>query len=549
MSSNAPALSPDAERRAETLLSIERLSVDYRVKNRVAVALDDVSLTLDRGEVLAVVGESGSGKSTLAKAIFGTLPSNARIFGGHVAFEGSELTSLREREFDALRGAKIGFIPQDPSTALNPVIRVGEQVIESLIAHKRIDKAAAKRNAIELLDQVGLDKPELRARQYPHELSGGMRQRVLIAAALACQPDLIIADEPTSALDVIVQKRILDDIQAHVRSTGASLILITHDLGVAADRADRVLVLKSAREVETGPASEVFRHPAAAYTKKLIAARPTLRRLRAEAAGQDDVPANQEAVVTANALSKHFGHRARKVTALSDVSVTVVKGRTTALVGQSGSGKTTLSRVIAGWVAPTSGEVFYHGDLTGGERTQRTSPTFRRNVQYLYQNPFSSLDPRYSVEQIISEPLVAFRAVARERVKERVHELLSAVALPEELASRRPHQLSGGQNQRVAIARALASEPKLLILDEPVSALDVSVQAEIIALLRRLQDSADITFILVTHDLAVASEIADRVIVLQNGSIVEQGSVHNVLGDPQHDYTKALIGAIPDPST
>ena len=520
-------------------LAIDGLTVAYR--RAIAPAVDSLSLTLRAGEVLALVGESGSGKSTTAAAIIGVLPPSATATGA-IAVDGEEILGLGEAALRRYLGSRIGYVPQDPMTSLDPVRTIGSQIDESLRLHLGLDRVEARKRSIELLDEVGIHEPERRHGQYPHELSGGMRQRVLIAIALAADLDVLIADEPTSGLDVTVQRTVLDRLDRLTREHATAVLLITHDLGVAHDRADRIAVMHHGRIVETGTADEVLRHPRHEYTRRLIAAAPSLgARPLVEAARRrahnDD---GARPLLQTRGLAKAFG----PLTAVDDVNLTVRRGRTLGIVGESGSGKTTLARMVVDAETPTSGDVLLDGQgLEGlGRRLRRER---RRRVQYVYQSPFESLDPRLSIERIITEPLDAFRVGTRAERRRRAHELLELVALDPALARRSPVELSGGQRQRVAIARALALSPELLVLDEPVSALDVSVQAQVLVLLVDLQERLDLTYVLISHDLAVIRLVADDVLVLKDGAVVEYGPTDAVLARPDHPYTRALLDAIP----
>lgn len=522
------------------ILEVANLRVAYGD----STAVNGVSLTVDRGEVVAVVGESGSGKSTTAHAIIGLLAGSGHVTAGTVQFDGNRIDDASEKTLDRLRGAHIGLVPQDPTTSLNPVLRIGDQVAEVLRVHGLATKRSAKIEAIRILTEAGIDNPEVRARQYPQDLSGGQRQRVLIGIALACKPELVIADEPTSALDVTVQRRILDHLDARIAETGAAVLLITHDLGVAADRADRLVVMSKGEIVETGLTAEVLANPQHEYTKSLLAAAPSLStRLR---------PAREAAapILTATEVSKTFRiGRGVTLDAVESASLTVERGRTLSLVGESGSGKSTLARIAIGLETPTSGSVTFSPGESGGidVASLRGSAlrALRRRVQIVYQNPYASLNPKLHVEQIIREPLDAFRVGSGAERSARVAELLDQVALPNDYLGRRPSELSGGQRQRVAIARALALRPELVVLDEPVSALDVSVQAQILDLLDELQTGLDLSYLFISHDLAVVRQISDTVAVMQAGSIVEYGPTAQIFDSPQREYTRELLAAIP----
>ncbi|AYJ51207.1 dipeptide ABC transporter ATP-binding protein [Rhodococcus sp. P1Y] len=517
------------------VLEVENLQVSYGDTN----AVSGVSLTVAKGEVVAVVGESGSGKSTTAHAIIGLLAGTGHVTGGTVRFDGDRIDDASEKTLDRLRGAHIGLVPQDPTTSLNPVVRIGEQVAEVLRVHGLATKRSAKVEAIRILTEAGIDNPEVRARQYPQDLSGGQRQRVLIGIALACRPELVIADEPTSALDVTVQRRILDHLDERIAKTGAAVLLITHDLGVAADRADRLVVMSKGRIVETGPTAEILANPKHEYTKSLLAAAPSL--------GTTLRPARTDtrSILTVTDVSKTFRiGRGVNLDAVTSASFTVHRGRTVSLVGESGSGKSTLARITIGLETPTSGSVDFDGTSVASLKGSELR-ALRRRVQIVYQNPYASLNPKLPVEQIIREPLDAFKVGSSAERGKRVTELLDQVALPADYLRRRPSELSGGQRQRVAIARALALRPELVVLDEPVSALDVSVQAQILDLLDELQTGLDLSYLFISHDLAVVRQISDTVAVMQAGSIVEYGPTAQIFDSPQREYTRELLVAIP----
>ncbi|HWJ86435.1 MAG TPA: ABC transporter ATP-binding protein [Cellulomonas sp.] len=531
------------------LLTITDLAVSYRTRRGDVHAVRDVSLHVDEGETVAVVGESGSGKSTTAAAVVRLLAPAARIEHGSIDLVGHDVAGASPRELQAVRGLLVGLVPQDPTVSLNPVKRVGDQVAEVLRIHGLADRRIAAIEAVEALRRAGLPEPEVRARQYPHELSGGMRQRVLIAIALVAKPRLLVADEPTSALDVTVQRQILDHLDTLTSETGTGVLLITHDLGVAADRADRIVVMSQGRVVETGTPDEVLGSPREAYTKALLAAAPSLRGARrAPTPVAADVPAALEVrgLVKDFPLPRSAGGGTLR--AVDDVSFRVPRGRTLAIVGESGSGKSTTARLALRLAEPTAGQVLVGGDDVSHTRGSALR-ALRRQMQVVYQNPYSSLDPRWSVGRIVGEPLRAFRVGDRRSQQARVAELLDLVALPASVVHRRPAELSGGQRQRVAIARALSVRPDLVVLDEPVSALDVSVQAQILDLLADLQNELGVTYLFISHDLAVVRQVAHEVVVLQHGRVVESGDVEDVFARPQHEYTAELLAAIPGPRT
>ncbi|MFF1552089.1 dipeptide ABC transporter ATP-binding protein [Rhodococcus erythropolis] len=521
----------------DQLLSVTDLQISYG--NEPAVS--GVSFTVGRGEVVAVVGESGSGKSTTAHAILGLLAGSGHVTGGTVEFEGERIDSYSDRAWQRIRGARVGLVPQDPTTSLNPVTRIGDQVAEVLRIHGLADRRKARLDAVEVLERAGIDRPEIRARQYPHELSGGMRQRVLIGIALVANPALIIADEPTSALDVTVQRRILDHLDARIAESGAAVLLITHDLGVAADRADRILVMQGGRIVESGRTADILDNPRHEYTKKLLNSAPSL------SSGPVDRPVRQDTspLLTLTGITKRFNvGRGSSITAVNEVSLTVPRGQTVSLVGESGSGKSTTARIAVRLEQPDAGTISFDGhDITKVKGSDLRE--LRRKIQLVYQNPYASLDPKLSVQDIVAEPLRAFKVGGGSQQQTRAAELLDQVALPDQFLSRKPAELSGGQRQRVAIARALALKPDLLVLDEPVSALDVSVQAQILALLDELQRELGLTYLFISHDLAVVRQISDVVGVMHAGRLLEIGTTTEIFDNPRNEYTRTLLDAIP----
>ncbi|MET8429808.1 ABC transporter ATP-binding protein [Nocardia sp. NPDC004860] len=534
---------------ATDLVDIDGLGVGYLSDGAVAPAVRDVTLRVRRGEIVALVGESGSGKTTVAQAVIGLLPDRARITGGSVRVAGIDITAAAEQVVRPLRGATVGLIPQDPMIGLNPTQRIGHQVAEA-VALRGPRGRQRDAEVLDILRAAGLDDPERHLRRYPHELSGGQRQRVLIAIALAGEPDLLIADEPTSALDVTVQARILDHLQTLVRDRGTALLIITHDLAVAADRADRMVVMRHGRIVEEGTPARILGDAEQPYTRRLIAAAPALAHrgvLEPRFTLTAEEAETGRSLLELDAITKRYrsgrGASADHL-ALDQVSVRVAAGRTHALVGESGSGKTTALRIATALTEPTSGTVRFDGlDITG--RSWRSLRPLRRRFQLVHQNPFAALDPRYRVGDSIVEPLVSYRLGDRHSRRARALELLDQVALPRTALDRRPAELSGGQRQRVAIARALALEPELVLLDEPVSALDVSVQQQILALLAELQQRLGLTYLFVSHDLAVVGQLAHTVSVFHRGRVVESGATAAVFRDPSSEYTRQLLAAIP----
>ncbi|MEV1295692.1 ABC transporter ATP-binding protein [Pseudonocardia sp. NPDC049635] len=525
-------------------VQVRGLSVSYRVGGRQVTAVNDLDIEFCRGAVTAVVGESGSGKSTVARAIAGILPSNARVDAGEVLLGGQDLLRLSERQLRTIRGSRVGFVPQDPTASLNPTQRIGAQVAEAVVLHLPMRGAALRDRVGELLAGAGLTDVKRISRSFPHELSGGMRQRVLIAIALAGGAELVIADEPTSALDVTVAARVLDQLTKMVTSAGTTLVIITHDLSLATHRADRVAVLHRGAAVEAGPAAEVMARPRHEYTSQLLASTPGLRDRRQDRV-RPDTSAVDGALVRLEGVSKSFGgsrYGRAAVAALSDVSLRLLPGRTFALIGESGSGKSTTARIVLGLERADSGtvELFGHDLADVGRHAMRE---LRRRVQVVYQSPFASLDPRFSVGRSIREPLVAHRAGTRAEQLARVDELLNLVRLPSSYARRRPAELSGGQCQRVAIARALALSPELVVCDEPVSALDASVQAQVLDLLREIQERSGVAYLFISHDLAVVRDIAHDVAVMQNGRIVESGGIDDIFERPTQPFTRLLLEA------
>ena len=569
------------------LLQITDLEVAFRSSTGLVPAVRGASLTLYPGQSVAVVGESGSGKSTLAAAVIGLLPGTGRVTGGTIRFDGEDITRAPSRRRQELRGSSIGLVPQDPMTNLNPVWSIGFQVKEALranglagVADDRLAAIAAAEKGEDLspsekigvdeqvallLEDAGLPDAARRARQYPHEFSGGMRQRALIAIGLAARPRLLIADEPTSALDVTVQRRILDHLQGQIRALGTAMLFITHDLGLAAERAEHIVVMHRGRVVESGPSLEVLQDPRHPYTQRLVKAAPSLASRRIESAhargiqvADDELlgaslgSSSTEEILRVEHLTKVFEVRGAKgkdktLTAVDDVSFGIRKGTTTALVGESGSGKSTVANIILNLIDPTSGKVFHNGvDLS----TLGPKELFalRRIMQPVFQNPYGSLDPMYSIFRVVEEPLrVHGIGTAKER-EARVAELLDMVSLPRSVMRRYPHELSGGQRQRVAIARALALKPEIVVLDEAVSALDVLVQAQILRLLAELQTDLGLTYLFITHDLAVVRQVADDVVVMQHGRMVESEAADELFAHPREDYTRELIDAVPGAS-
>jgi peptide/nickel transport system ATP-binding protein len=500
-----------------------------------------------RGHTVAVVGESGSGKSATAAAILGLLPPGGRITAGRVVFDGLDITSFDSRAdrkmLRSIRGRRIGYVPQDPMTNLNPVWKVGFQISEALRANT--DGREARRRAVELLGEAGMPDAAKQAGRYPHQLSGGMCQRALIAIGLAGRPQLLIADEPTSALDVTVQQQVLDHLQCLTDELGTALLLITHDLALAAERAESVVVIHRGVVVESGAAQSILQNPQHEYTRRLVAAAPSLTRRKTRP------PVESDDILVATELTKVYREshgapwRRTEFRAVDAVSFRLRRASTLAIVGESGSGKSTLARMVLGLLQPTSGTVVFDGTTDVGTLDRSQAFAFRRRVQPVFQNPYSSLDPMYSVFRAIEEPLRIHRIGDRKQREQAVRGLIDEVALPSSVLGRRPRELSGGQRQRVAIARALALRPEVLVCDEAVSALDVLVQAQILDLLADLQARLGLTYLFISHDLAVVRQIADDVLVMRAGRVVEQAPTEAVFTQPRHEYTRQLLKAIP----
>ncbi|RQP10816.1 MAG: ABC transporter ATP-binding protein [Microbacteriaceae bacterium] len=561
----------------EPLLSVEDLQVAFKTQDGFVPAVRGVSFDLYPGETVAIVGESGSGKSTTAHAIINLLPGSGKVTGGRVMFEGRDLTKLSRREIESVRGREIGLVPQDPMNSLNPVHRIGFQVEETIRANGlATSKREVRKRAIEVLKEAGLADADQRLRQFPHEFSGGMRQRVLIGIGLSSDPKLLIADEPTSALDVTVQKKILDHLETLVQERNTAVIFITHDLGLAAERAENLVVMHRGKIVESGPAREILQNPQHPYTQRLVAAAPSLASKRiqsavttgaslaeAEVEGADaafdlvtaaertaDVATpDAPPVIEFRDVTKVFkirtgGPKSIPFTAVDKISFSVPKGSTMALVGESGSGKSTAAKLLLRLEDVTEGDILVDGTSVPGMNKQELLK-LRRKMQPVFQDPYGSLDPLHNIGNTIAEPLHVHGIGDLKSRKARVREVLDQVALPETVLTRYPNELSGGQRQRVAIARALALKPEIVVLDEAVSALDVLVQAQVLNLLADLQAELGLTYLFITHDLAVVRVIADHVTVMQKGRVVEQATVDEVFENPKTDYTRELLAAIP----
>ncbi|OHU39587.1 ABC transporter ATP-binding protein [Mycobacteroides chelonae] len=525
------------------MVEIEDLSVDFEVDKQWVPAVKGVSLTVAKGEVLAIVGESGSGKSTTAMAIPALLPSTARV-AGSIKLNGAELLGATNDELREVRGKDVAVIFQEPMTALNPVYTIGWQIAEAVHAHKKITRRQARERAIELLELVDMPEPQRRVKHYPHQLSGGQRQRAMIAQALALDPGLLIADEPTTALDVTVQAEILDLMRDLRHRIEAGIILITHDMGVVADMADRIMVMKDGEVVEEGDADSIFHRAQQPYTQQLLASVPHLGATLGDA-DESSLPVTDLALSVEHAVIEYPG-KGGNFRAIDDVSFSIGRGEVVGLVGESGSGKSTIGRAAVGLLKVASGTICVAGqDISTANRKQLRD--IRSKVGVVFQDPGSSLNPRWPIGQSIAEPLTLHTDMDRSQRESRVKTLLEQVQLPANMRNRFPHQLSGGQRQRVGIARALALEPTLLIADEPTSALDVSVQARVLELFAELQREHGFACLFISHDLAVVELVASRIAVLNHGRLAEFGSDKQVLTAPTDDYTKRLLAAVPVP--
>jgi peptide/nickel transport system ATP-binding protein len=533
-----------------TVLTVDDLTVSVRTEDGLRPLVSNLSFSVRRGETLAIAGESGSGKSITSLAIMGLLPPPAvRVTAGRIALGPTDLTALPEAAMRRIRGDRIAMIFQEPMSSLNPVLTIGTQLTEAIRAHTDISRAEARSRAIAALASVRLSEPERRMAQFPHELSGGMRQRVMIAMALALRPEVLIADEPTTALDVTVQREVLDLLRDLQRELGTAIILITHDMGVVAEMADRVIVMKSGRMVEEAPVARLFAAPTAPYTRDLLAAVPRMG-TSADRAAPASAPAPpvallSDVVVRFPLKSGLLGRVSGNVHAVEHVSFEIRKGETFSLVGESGCGKSTIAKAIVGLV-PHAGRIEVGGEALDGLDTAGQK-ALRRRVQMVFQDPMAALNPRMRVGDLIAEPLLIHNIGTPDSRRADAADLMLRVGLSKDQLDRYPHEFSGGQRQRICIARALALKPDLIIADESVSALDVSVQARVLALLRELQQEMGMAYLFISHDMAVVDTISDRVAVMYLGQIVEMGSRAQVFSNPQHPYTRRLIDAVPVP--
>jgi peptide/nickel transport system ATP-binding protein len=538
-----------AETTAPPLLRVEGLSVDFATPAGATRVVEALSFSLNAGETLCIAGESGSGKSVTALSLMGLLPKpGGRIAAGKAWFEGKDLFTLPERAMAQIRGHEIAMIFQEPMTSLNPILTIGKQLTEGPIRHLGLSRTAAEKRAVEMLDAVRIAEAKRRLRQYPHELSGGMRQRVMIAMAMACRPKILIADEPTTALDVTVQAQILRLMKELQRETGAAIILITHDMGVVAETADRAVVMRRGRAVESGTVSRLFEHQEHDYTRALLAAVPKFAngaKAPAPLAGQQPLLEVRDLIVRFDVRGTGIIPRVtQRVHAVEKISFDLKPAETLALVGESGCGKSTTGRALL-HLSPSQGRIALQGQPMGSDPA--AIKAWRRNMQMIFQDPLASLDPRMTVGDLVAEPLVIHGAASGSEIKDRVAALFKRVGLTPEQMSRYPHEFSGGQRQRICIARALTLGPKIIVADECVSALDVSIQAQILELLKELQDELGVAYLFISHDMAVVEQVSHRIAVMYLGQIVETGPAKSVLGNPRHPYTRRLLSAVPIP--
>lgn len=535
----------------DPVLSFRNVDVRFSTEFGDVHAVKNVSFDIFPGEVVALVGESGSGKSVTSATSMGLLPTNATV-NGEVFLSGENVVNFPAPMMRALRGRRIAMIFQEPMTALNPVLTVGDQIMETLAVHGVAYGKAARQRAIELLEMVGIESAASRIKHYPHQFSGGQRQRIVIAMALSCSPEVIIADEPTTALDVTVQAEILDLLRHLKETLSTAILLITHNMGVVADLADRVCVMLHGELIEEGSVEAVMNSPRHEYTQRLLEAVPRLGAMHVDTrdvAGsveEGGVAREKIPVIKAENISIAYEHRGKKSTVVHDVSFQVASGEIVGLVGESGSGKSTIAKSVLGLLPITQGSMTMYGKELGAIKSSEMR-ALRKKMGVVFQDPAASLDPRFPIGDIISEPMLIHSVGDKKSRREKVYELLDAVQLPRDVINRYPHELSGGQRQRISIARALALDPVLLIADEPTSALDVSVQAAVLDMFAQLQSRYEFACLFVSHDLAVVEKMAHRVLVLKDGRVVEQGPVQKVLHTPQEIYTQTLLDAVPIP--
>jgi len=559
-----------------SLLEIKNLNISYKTRKETIVASSEVNFTLERGEILGIVGESGSGKSTIANAIINLIDPPGQITGGTIKIENNELQN-NEEIIQKIRGKKIGFVFQDPQTSLNPLFKIKDQLIETIQTHLNLSYDEALNKSINLLEEVGIENARKRIDDYPHQFSGGMRQRVVIALAISCEPDLIIADEPTTALDVSIQYQILELLKTLTIKRNLGVIIITHDMGVIAETTNKVIVMRHGLIVEQGNTKDLLTQPKSTEARSLvISVPPTNKKIdRFKLISPDGSEITSSSSNLTKNIIKTWGVRkntnqklldVKKITkifddqsmsyskkidekavkAVNDVSFELFEGETLGLVGESGSGKSTIAKIITGLVRPTLGELEYNSLSLYDKKRKYQIDKSRGQIQMIFQDPYSSLNPRFKVKDIISEPIKFFqRNISKEDLEQNVNDLIDIVGMTRKSLDRYPHEFSGGQRQRISIARALATRPRLLICDEPTSALDVSIQAQILNLLKDIQDELHLTMLFISHDLPVIRQMCNRIIVLKNGSVCESNETESLFNNPVHEYTKELIKLMP----
>ena len=559
-----------------SLLEIKNLNISYKTRKETIVASSNVNFTLERGEILGIVGESGSGKSTIANAIINLIDPPGQITGGTIKVDNEELQN-NEEIIQQIRGKKIGFVFQDPQTSLNPLFKIKDQLIETIQTHLNLSHDEALKKSINLLEEVGIENATKRIEDYPHQFSGGMRQRVVIALAISCEPDLIIADEPTTALDVSIQYQILELLKELTKKRNLGVIIITHDMGVIAETTNKVIVMRHGLIVEQGNTKDLLTNPKSSEARSLvISVPPTNKKIeRFKLISPDGSEITSSSTNLTKNIIKTWGVRkntnqklleVKKITkifddqsisfrkkidenavkAVNNVSFKLFEGETLGLVGESGSGKSTIAKIITGLVRPSFGELEYNGLSLYNSRGKYQIDKSRGQIQMIFQDPYSSLNPRFKVKQIIAEPIKFFqKGITRNDLEQNVNDLIDIVGMTRKSLDRYPHEFSGGQRQRISIARALATRPRLLICDEPTSALDVSIQAQILNLLKDIQDELHLTILFISHDLPVIRQMCNRIIVLKNGIVCESNDTETLFNDPLHDYTKELIKLMP----
>ena len=558
-----------------SFLEINNLDIQYKTRKETINASRDVTFNLERGEILGIVGESGSGKSTVANAIINLIDKPGKITNGSIKLDNIECCN-NEKIIQNIRGKKIGFVFQDPQTSLNPLFKIKDQLIETIQTHLKLNDYDAKKRSIELLQEVGIENPEKRINEYPHQFSGGMRQRVVIALALCCEPDLIIADEPTTSLDVSIQFQILKLLKDLTVQRNLGVILITHDMGVIAETTNRVVVMRYGKIVEQGNTAEVLSNPQSNECKSLVmSVPPTNKKIKrfklispegGEITNESSNLTNSiiqnwavreisnEKLLDFKNITKIFDEQLffrskkeiNKLKALDNVSFQIIEGESFGLVGESGSGKSTIAKIITSLIKPTSGEVFFEDLSLHNPKNIKIKNKYRGQIQMIFQDPYSSLNPRFKVKEIIAEPIKFFqKGIGNNAIQKNINDLIDIVGMSRQSLERYPHEFSGGQRQRISIARALATRPRLLICDEPTSALDVSIQAQILNLLKDLQEELNLTILFISHDLPVVRQMCDRIAVLRNGNLCEVEKTENLFNNPKHNYTKELLRLMP----